>query len=1041
MAKVIGITVQVNLKGGPEVTRVATDMATLDKVVKELTKDFKSTNLADPGFEKKGQQVRALTTLLTQLKKGQVDVKTAVDEANAALSGQAPVKAQGYYRTLQAELTKTRNAFKDLTEAEAKSAQGLALGGRVNTLNSELKRLDATMGIHNRNVGNYKTALTGLGDALTGGLVTGGILALVSAGKQIVDINAKVSDSIADVAKTANVSIEFVNGLSDALEKRDTRTSLIDQLGIAKIGGQLGVAKEDLFGFVEAVDKVGVALGDQFGGSVEQTTDVIGKLRNVFKDIKTDDIGADILHIGNALNYLEAQGVASAGSIADFAGRIGGVGNALGVSAPQIFGVSTALAELNVNAERGSSGFVRLLQKVGSAPGAFAKAIDVPAKDFKKLVNDDIFGAVELFLQKVNDKKLSNTELSSLLKDLKINGVGTAEVVTKLGQNIQLLDQRVGEAGITLQQTGSIEQEFEKKNNTLGAEIEKLGNTLKNVATDNTFGDFLKGIVKSIDFAIKSPNFPTIFNLLDKLKKDAASAGDFLARFDPRFNAFKKSDKGQNIDKKEQAFTDQFAGISDSATSFANAFSLVFDDAAKSVDKTTDSVDDLADSVSGGGKGKKGKERSAAGSVAFFTEQVSKLKKELEGIPSTQVDRLAKTTLRLVQAEKDLKTAQLAIETERLKAEGNFDTRKTGFDRATNTFKPDPQSASGVSVELPVKIDAEANKAQNEADLNKLADELGKSVGVEISVLPSKEQQDAAQSIFDDEYQAAKRNEELRLKGIEDRAKKEKDTQKEIEQFVIDSVGKANQAIAQIETARVDAQLQKNLSALDAEYAAKIAGAQGNNTIIANLEKQLQAEKIKAEKDAAKKRQQIAIKEATIQYFLNLIKAGFNPVAIASVTVEYALALAAISAQSFHKGGTVKEQESGIVKGANIPAQKGGDNKLVFAKTGERFLTVGDQRKAEEILGADIWAKIGTKDPAPISRMMNMSAVPVPAFSSHQSTKVINTGMSDEQMKRFAQVNAAANYESTYEATMRAYEEGYKRARREEKVHNKINGR
>lgn len=160
---------------------------------------------------------------------------------------------------------------------------------------------------------------------------------------------------MADVAKAADISIDSVNRLADTLEKRLTRTSLADRLGIAEIGGKLGVAEKDLFSFVEAIDVVNVALGDQFGGSVETTTDVLGKLRNVLTDIKSDNIGKDIQNIGNALNFLEAQGAASLEIIADFAGRIAGAGRNLGVTSGQIIGVSATLDELGVNAERGAS--------------------------------------------------------------------------------------------------------------------------------------------------------------------------------------------------------------------------------------------------------------------------------------------------------------------------------------------------------------------------------------------------------------------------------------------------------------------------------------------------------------------------------------------------------------------------------------------------------------------------------------------------------------------------------------------------------------
>jgi len=423
---------------------------------------------------------------------------------------------------MRLEYSRLIDKVKELSAAERATPAGKLLIKNAADVRAEISGLEATLGRFTNNVGNYKSGLANIGNVLTGGLLAGGVIAgIASIGQKVVSVNATVSDSIADVAKAANASIEFVDRLEQKLEGRNTRTSIVDQLGIAEIGGKLGVAEQDLFSFVESVDVVNVALGDQFGGSVEQTTDVIGKLRNVLKDIKTDDIGKDITGIGNALNFLEAQGVASAGSIADFAGRIGGVGSTLGVSAGQILGVSATLDELSVNAERGSSGFIRILQRVAAAPEAFADAADVSTSDFKKLVNEDLFGAVQLFITKLNDRGLSNTELQTTLKDLKLNGVGTAEVVSKLGQNMELLSTRVGQATKTVKESSSVTQEFEKKNQTLGASLEQVSTSFTELLTNSSIGGGLSRLFSSLADGIDS-----IANASDKLFDfSAASTG------------------------------------------------------------------------------------------------------------------------------------------------------------------------------------------------------------------------------------------------------------------------------------------------------------------------------------------------------------------------------------------------------------------------------------------------------------------------------------------------------------------------------------
>lgn len=396
---------------------------------------------------------------------------------------------------LRLEYAKLTTQIGQLSAAQRKSDFGKNLISQSASVKKEIDSIEQSVGRFTGNVGNYQSALNSFVGFVKGSL---GPLAALAAAQKILANNSAISDRVADVAKAADISIESVNNLADTLERRLTRTSLEDQLGIAEIGGKLGVAEKDLFSFVEAIDVVNVALGDQFGGSVEATTDVLGKLRNVLTDIKTDNVGKDVQFIGNALNYLEAQGAASAGTIADFAGRIAGAGRNLGVTSGQIIGVSATLDELGVNAERGSSAYVRILQRVAAAPAAFAKAAGVSAKEFTELVNTDIAGAVNLFLGKINDQNLSNTELQKVLKDLKLDGVGTVEVVGKLGQNLELLNRRTTEAGNALKSTDSIQQEFEKKNQTLGAAVESLTNAFVNLTTDSGIADFIRGVVEEV---------------------------------------------------------------------------------------------------------------------------------------------------------------------------------------------------------------------------------------------------------------------------------------------------------------------------------------------------------------------------------------------------------------------------------------------------------------------------------------------------------------------------------------------------------------
>ena len=403
--------------------------------------------------------------------------------------------AFGSYRDLELQLQRLREQFRQLNGAEREGAKGKDLINKVVELDAKLKQVDASLGIYTRNVGNYASAFDGFSSIATRIGTAFGITAGLN---EFIQANSKASDEVANVAKTANISIEAVRKFQEQLKQRDTRTSLVDQLKISEIGGQLGVAEAQLLSFTDAVDKTNVALGDEFNNNVEEVTRVTGGLRNVFKELQGDDIGTDILKISNALNVLSADGNATSPVIAEFANRIGGVAVPLGASAKSIFGLSTVLNELNVTAERGGTGVVRILTEIGKTPEKFAQIAGVGAAEFRQLVETDIVGALALVSKKTAESSESNIELIQTLEELKLNGQGELEVFNKLGQSYDLYTKRVGQAGEALQSTASIQEEFNKKNATFGAEIDKLKNALINLTVNTDFQDFLSSGISGI---------------------------------------------------------------------------------------------------------------------------------------------------------------------------------------------------------------------------------------------------------------------------------------------------------------------------------------------------------------------------------------------------------------------------------------------------------------------------------------------------------------------------------------------------------------
>jgi len=331
----------------------------------------------------------------------------------------------------------------------------------------------------------------------------------------VIGINkyAQLSDQLADVTKTTNISGKALDELQRKIEGIDTRTSVAGLLEIAKAGGSMGIAQKDIFGFTESVDKLNVALGDQFA-SPELLARNLVKLRNVLHDTKTDDVANDLLHLGNVLNYMGANAAATESDIFDMANRLSGLQAIAGLSTGQIFGVATAMSEMGINAEVGGSNFSIAVQRMASDYKDFAKKIGVNANVFKDMINKDALQGFNFFAQRLVKMYPDTIGMSTALKDLGLSGARVSTLFAKYAGNIELVNKRVQDANANLTNTNSIMNEFNAKNTTLGAVFEKMGKQMNIVFTDigkqfaplvEKLGQKIIGLLRIISTFIKSP--------------------------------------------------------------------------------------------------------------------------------------------------------------------------------------------------------------------------------------------------------------------------------------------------------------------------------------------------------------------------------------------------------------------------------------------------------------------------------------------------------------------------------------------------------
>lgn len=410
--------------------------------------------------------VQPLATSLLRLEREQVQVaKTTGEESEQ-------------YRKLGFQIQQTKKQLDDVAMATA-------------TVETKQAGLGEQLGLSRAGLQQYLTQLAV-------GYV--GFQALAGAIQGVFASNVEYSRNLAEVRKTTGLTADEADRLAESLKQLDTPTTLAGLLKIASVGGQLGVAKNDLLGFTQAIDTAVQALSNDFTGGAEEIATVLGKITSVYRKELGPDVAQNILAIGSAINEISADGAATAPFLTDVALRIGAV------AASSKLGIANALAYAAVLQEQGYAAEVSgtaLNRLFGTLSTKTKQAYEIaklanPAltlKEFTTLVNTDFNQAIQVFLRGLKEGGKSTTEQARLLATLKLQSGEAKSAIVTLAQNTDLFAQRQATANTQLREATSLSKEAAINTDTLAGSVDKLTNDAKNFTTTGAAGGFLKFFV------------------------------------------------------------------------------------------------------------------------------------------------------------------------------------------------------------------------------------------------------------------------------------------------------------------------------------------------------------------------------------------------------------------------------------------------------------------------------------------------------------------------------------------------------------------
>jgi len=275
------VAIEIDIKGQKSVLRLTDAIKQTNKALKDTQKEIDGAKTANERLAKQktyDNLVKQLIQLKAELKGARQEQRNAIRDFEAAKTG------ADSYRALNSELVKARQAFKELSKAEREGAKGRALIGNIQRLDSELKKIDASIGQFQRNVGNYRSGLAGLGKTIR----------QVFLGRSIVDGIRRITGFLGDVIERNKETDQSLGELSGAFQR------------LGRVGEKAAVAFLQVFGPAITFVLNGVAdLLEALGGVSPITNEITNAFNEQLK--ATQDLSSKVLPLADRYDQLSQK--------------------------------------------------------------------------------------------------------------------------------------------------------------------------------------------------------------------------------------------------------------------------------------------------------------------------------------------------------------------------------------------------------------------------------------------------------------------------------------------------------------------------------------------------------------------------------------------------------------------------------------------------------------------------------------------------------------------------------------------------------------
>lgn len=405
--------------------------------------------------------------------------------------GKIVYDVQANTKNAEKNLKSAKASFKSISD-EAKKVDNAVANSSKNVANSlskvdkEAKKVHASflqMNVSTKGLGNLGNASLRLTKQVLqlGTVIAGTAIAFETF---IIKTATDFESSFAGVRKTVEATEEeFAKLRSELIELSKQKPVDVNQLAkIEELGGQLGIAKENLTSFTDTISDIVVTTDLMAESASKDFARIFNITREQQKNF--DRFGSTIVDLGNNFATTESE-------IVEMTNRLAPTASLLDISTANTAGLAAALSSLGIPSELGGTAFQRLGQSIFSATqkgGAdlerFAQVAGMTAEQFKQAFEEDAAKAISVFLEGIGKMKDEGGNVISVLEALNLSDVRLSRTVLALASNTDLLNNALDTSSKAWNENTALQTEAGKRYATTASQLEILKNKILSISIE-----------------------------------------------------------------------------------------------------------------------------------------------------------------------------------------------------------------------------------------------------------------------------------------------------------------------------------------------------------------------------------------------------------------------------------------------------------------------------------------------------------------------------------------------------------------------------